>query len=301
MFLLCVLGNCEYSSRSKEVKAKINDNNITFHRFPVDEERKKIWLDRLNLQPSALKARSVLVCSEHFRPEDIYKKCVASKWKVFLNPDAIPLKWADDPRNIPRNDLKNDPNNDLEQSNFLNETDIKVEPEQISYTNASEIFIVPKNEPAATATVKLVEAQSVPNEVNMRNTHGILQNEPIRRETDKSANKFAVVENDIVPGTSEILWELRSRNEKIMKLQNKILKMRREYGSLQKKIKRRDRKINLLKEKLNKLEKDKSIKKSARQPSSPESTSTESAEEMNELEEFEFEQCPGPHSGADSD
>lgn len=84
-----------------------------------------------------------------------------------------------------------------------------------------------------------------------------------------------------------------------MKLQNRILKMRRQFGSMQKKIKRRDRKINLLKEKLANLRKDKLNKKSTRQLSSPESTSTESADELEELEEFE--QCPGPHSGADSD
>lgn len=67
-------------------------------RFPADEERKQIWLDRLDLQPRVLTTRSVLVCSQHFRPEDIYKKCVANKWKVFLNPSAIPLvripKWG---------------------------------------------------------------------------------------------------------------------------------------------------------------------------------------------------------------
>lgn len=47
----------------------------------------------------------------------------------------------------------------------------------------------------------------------MRNTHGVLENEPIHTENDKTSDKFAVVENDIVPGTSEILWELRSVRE----------------------------------------------------------------------------------------
>uniref|UniRef100_A0A1B0DGR1 THAP-type domain-containing protein n=1 Tax=Phlebotomus papatasi TaxID=29031 RepID=A0A1B0DGR1_PHLPP len=58
-----------------------------------------LWQKRLDLLKNVLTSHTT-VCSLHFRPEDFIRKYVRPRWKIFLKPEAIPINWYDDPRNI---------------------------------------------------------------------------------------------------------------------------------------------------------------------------------------------------------
>uniref|UniRef100_A0A1B0DH60 Uncharacterized protein n=1 Tax=Phlebotomus papatasi TaxID=29031 RepID=A0A1B0DH60_PHLPP len=101
-----------------------------------------------------------MVCNLHFRPQDIVKK----KLKYFVNSNAVPLKWANDHRNIHRNDEKDDSVNRI-----LDESEIKIESEQISYANNSEIYFKPKIEKEIVPdTSEILEALKSKNEENIK-------------------------------------------------------------------------------------------------------------------------------------
>lgn len=185
-------------------------------------------MDNLNLQPHVVDTH-VVVCSLHFRTEDIYRKYIRPRWKYFLVPDAIPLvnyfqkglkriffrlkkiihlllqKWVDDPRNVPRKYEKVDP-----EYQTPDEIEINIEPEQISYENDAAILLKPKIEPVTTRTFTFIEVPHANEEVSLENTHAILKNEPMKMEISNTDEKqFNVVGNEVAPGTTQVLWELR--------------------------------------------------------------------------------------------
>ncbi|XP_068630585.1 THAP domain-containing protein 1 [Battus philenor] len=62
----CVVPNCKNSSG----KASKNKDGITFHRFPRDKQRKKLWDVAVNREEGWSSTPSSTVCSEHFAPND---------------------------------------------------------------------------------------------------------------------------------------------------------------------------------------------------------------------------------------
>ncbi|KAH1028534.1 hypothetical protein HUJ05_001887 [Dendroctonus ponderosae] len=44
---------------------------LSFHRFPKDKARRKIWFGFLNFDESTFLKSKAVVCSEHFDPSDM--------------------------------------------------------------------------------------------------------------------------------------------------------------------------------------------------------------------------------------
>lgn len=59
----CVVTNCEFLCSDLEF------DNRSFHRFPIDFEKRRIWLNALRLNERQINSRS-LVCSKHFTSSD---------------------------------------------------------------------------------------------------------------------------------------------------------------------------------------------------------------------------------------
>ncbi|KAI8438877.1 hypothetical protein MSG28_011214 [Choristoneura fumiferana] len=82
----CVVEGCKAHSSRKE---NVNEL-LTFHRFPNDENVRKIWtskVDRPNWKPTKYSR----ICSKHF-PEDCFVPNSNIRWRR-LKPDAIPTLY----------------------------------------------------------------------------------------------------------------------------------------------------------------------------------------------------------------
>ncbi|XP_055711891.1 uncharacterized protein LOC129806980 [Phlebotomus papatasi] len=78
----CSVKYCQSVHQSRNINSR-----ASFHKLPENEEERKIWLQRININPDAKKVR---VCSFHFRPEDILKKRIRMKLRGFLRKGALP-------------------------------------------------------------------------------------------------------------------------------------------------------------------------------------------------------------------
>ncbi|XP_055709254.1 uncharacterized protein LOC129805393 isoform X2 [Phlebotomus papatasi] len=276
----CIVENCDTISSARN-KAK----NISFHRFPVNKERRQIWLDNLNLQPHVVDTH-VVVCSLHFRSEDIFRKYIRPRYKYFLVPDAVPLKWADDPRNIPRKYEKVDPEYGTHE-----EIEINVKTEQISYENDAVVLFKPQIQPDTTRTFTFIEVPHATEEVSLENTHNeqiVVKNEPMLIEISNTDEMQLNIDgNEAAPGTTQMLWELRKKNQVNMKMQKTILHLRKKVKCLQQQLRRRNKKLADLKAKMKKCKCKKNPEKNS--PMSPQSAelSREESEDMVEVEELE--------------
>ncbi|XP_049797157.1 uncharacterized protein LOC126213448 isoform X7 [Schistocerca nitens] len=73
---------CCYGCKERYVKG----GTVTFHSFPKDERRAKIWLQNIN-RPNFVHSRYSKVCSKHFTEESFDRERFGGVW---LKNDAIP-------------------------------------------------------------------------------------------------------------------------------------------------------------------------------------------------------------------
>ena len=84
MVISCSAQNC--------TNRQTSNGSITFHRFPVKDERRKLWIsaiNRINFIPS----RFSFICSDHFKPSDFKPRDEQKKRskRAFLKPNAVPF------------------------------------------------------------------------------------------------------------------------------------------------------------------------------------------------------------------
>ncbi|KAK2864163.1 hypothetical protein Q7C36_003317 [Tachysurus vachellii] len=66
---------CATFGCSNERNLKTKQQGITFHKFPSDKQRRQSWTIALRKEGFEPKHRT-LMCSCHFRPEDILPLCI---------------------------------------------------------------------------------------------------------------------------------------------------------------------------------------------------------------------------------
>ncbi|XP_046472810.1 uncharacterized protein [Neodiprion pinetum] len=84
----CVASNCKnrsFSKSQKQCEVEV-ENKVTFHLFPKNIERRRIWLDTIGLTNTSVPKYAYL-CSCHFSPESFDR---TSAFKVRLKDDAVP-------------------------------------------------------------------------------------------------------------------------------------------------------------------------------------------------------------------
>lgn len=102
LFPVCLCDGCCVAGCSN---CQLNSPGILFHRFPGDNERRKLWTDALYLwdpEKSLSPTARILICSDRFLPE-----CYERNMRVLadsgfstkyakLKPDAVPSIFARD-------------------------------------------------------------------------------------------------------------------------------------------------------------------------------------------------------------
>ncbi|XP_015519048.2 uncharacterized protein LOC107223765 isoform X2 [Neodiprion lecontei] len=63
--------------------------DVTFHKFPANEERRNKWLDAVQREAWTPGKRSML-CSKHFSPDKFVYKVSGDKVRRYLMPDTVP-------------------------------------------------------------------------------------------------------------------------------------------------------------------------------------------------------------------
>ena len=90
------------SSGSSDITSHATTIERSFHRFPKDEEMRRLWIaaiNRANFKPN----NSTYICSDHFLSTD-YKK---GKRRTFLKQNAVPFgKSVKERRQIKKTTLK---------------------------------------------------------------------------------------------------------------------------------------------------------------------------------------------------
>ncbi|XP_055837495.1 uncharacterized protein LOC129905896 [Episyrphus balteatus] len=81
MYFRCVIKMCK-SNPNRDEKS----TNITFHKFPTDEFKRKKWMEALKLD--TIKSSSV-ICSDHFQPNDFISDSTKNKTRLY--PSAVPF------------------------------------------------------------------------------------------------------------------------------------------------------------------------------------------------------------------
>uniref|UniRef100_A0A1B0GMU8 Uncharacterized protein n=1 Tax=Phlebotomus papatasi TaxID=29031 RepID=A0A1B0GMU8_PHLPP len=84
----CAVKNCKSENKPKKTTGK----PPSFHSLPQNEDQRKIWLQRLDIDLNHLNTANIFICDLHFRPEDILKTRKSCKWKTFLRKGALPIE-----------------------------------------------------------------------------------------------------------------------------------------------------------------------------------------------------------------
>lgn len=118
----CTVEGCDSISHKAEHK------HVTFHTFPLNSAVRQIWISNCKLSEGKTITKSVLVCSKHFRKEDMSHKASKSMLKQGAIPSIFP--WGTLPYVKPIGKPKDDSfvdNEELEamdttQNNTANES-----------------------------------------------------------------------------------------------------------------------------------------------------------------------------------
>lgn len=86
------------------------ERNVSFHRFPKNENLRKRWIAKLSRENFEISKHTVL-CSEHFEPtcfeRDLGAELLGTKPKSTLKSDAIPTLFCHRPQKKPRMSSEN--------------------------------------------------------------------------------------------------------------------------------------------------------------------------------------------------
>lgn len=77
----CAVATCNNNWHTRVVPD--SDRVIYFHRFPQNEEFRKIWVNRCKRADTNLNTKNARICSIHFTPDDyLHEKITKIKTKV---------------------------------------------------------------------------------------------------------------------------------------------------------------------------------------------------------------------------